>query len=713
MDGKKITIVVGIMAALTALLLATEIITAEPLFKTTINEEQNWKKLEGYGMEILAPYKVKCQWNNPKSDHALCEVPIIITNKNIVDVNLGSNKLDNIFKTNVKNIKYLISYDWHWVERDIVNWTCFDIVFDDTNNDTIAEEKCTYRIKWQAFENYEPLRTNEFDKLAKNATISIKMLFESPVFQKNNFNISLDTVLGRMILDPDIMVCTDITASGKYFITAPIVADVNYCINISSGGVILDGQHFPIIADSASRDYGLHIDKMDNITVYDLDMNGFDTYAVHSLMSDIVTFDNVNCIEPIDDGYYLGQGNDIIIKNSYVHASNPSSKDCGIFTTFVERLVIENTNISNSSYGINIDEPRKTVIKNVRLEYNGYFDLSTSCDYYRDLGLINVESANNKPILFINESGSAIYNWNNVSEIVVCKADNSIIENVTILNIGFKNNGIKISNSDNLIIRNSTIARTKNGIDVSSGASNNLTIYANNISYSNMQGIYLYASSTSDHTIYNNTFLFTSDDAIYLRYADNVQIYRNWMKLRGASNYYCVYLAAGADNATVYNNYCYVITGEWFRDYAGTSFFNTTKKLGYRIDGPDYGNYIGGNWYSNSSEDYREVCEDDDKDGFCDNALRCGTGCMDYLPLSDEYSGAPPGPSTCACESGLKLGNPVDCSENCVIGACSVGTDVTTYNSGTIRTNGSVTDISSTTPSSGCRIVIGEGLLWG
>ena len=73
---------------------------------------------------------------------------------------------------------------------------------------------------------------------------------------------------------------------------------------------------------------------------------------------------------------------------------------------------------------------------------------------------------------------------------------------------------------------------------------------------------------------------------------------------------------------------------------------NTTMQNGTRIYG--LGPYIGGNYYTNSTNDgFSDTCADADMNGFCDSTITfcqgpfmCGT---DYLPLSNEYP-APPAP---------------------------------------------------------------------
>jgi parallel beta-helix repeat protein len=114
-----------------------------------------------------------------------------------------------------------------------------------------------------------------------------------------------------------------------------------------------------------------------------------------------------------------------------------------------------------------------------------------------------------------------------------------------------------------------------------------------------------------NNIIYNNIIQNNTEYGIYLYKSQNNLIYNNLFN--NTNNFYF--------DGTIYSNY-----------------WNTTKQLGQRIYSP--GNYIGGNYWTNSTGNgYSDICVDDDKDGFCDlpyDLFGDGTN-VDYLPLSDEY----------------------------------------------------------------------------
>ncbi|MGF3555350.1 MAG: right-handed parallel beta-helix repeat-containing protein, partial [Thermoplasmatota archaeon] len=123
-----------------------------------------------------------------------------------------------------------------------------------------------------------------------------------------------------------------------------------------------------------------------------------------------------------------------------------------------------------------------------------------------------------KPIVYYNNTAVNISNWNNnVSEIILCNADYSIINNVNISSSVRKSIGILLTLTDYANITNTNINNSYNGIYLKSGSNN---VFVNVSSTSNdFFGFYLSSSS-------NNVFVNVSANAndycgFYLLYGSN------------------------------------------------------------------------------------------------------------------------------------------------------------------------------------------------
>ena len=109
---------------------------------------------------------------------------------------------------------------------------------------------------------------------------------------------------------------------------------------------------------------------------------------------------------------------------------------------------------------------------------------------------INVTGTDNKPIVFFNSSVQ-IQNWNNnVSEIILCGADYSVIDNLTMNYTDKKNNGLILVATQHTNITNSLFANLYEGIFIKYGSNYNQLV--NITTVDNYQGIYLrYADSNT------------------------------------------------------------------------------------------------------------------------------------------------------------------------------------------------------------------------
>lgn len=196
-----------------------------------------------------------------------------------------------------------------------------------------------------------------------------------------------------------------------------------------------------------------------------------------------------------------------------------------------------------------------------------------------------VINANSRIGIYVSSNQNVIRN-NTVSNNdyglqLISSSYNTLSNNTIINNVG---RGVQMTSSNNNMLFNNSLSNSNIGIFLESSKGNILS--SNNISNNNPHGIYLYSSSSN--SIYNNLFKNTIN-AFF--------------------------------GSTIYNN-------QW----------NITKTEGINLMG---GPYLGGNFWDNPSETgFSRTCEDNDRDGICDQSLALyGSSNIDYLPLTFKPEG--------------------------------------------------------------------------
>jgi len=427
--------------------------------------------------------------------------------------------------------------------------------------------------------------------------------------------------------------CTTLdNPGGNYLLDSDITdSSTSNCMDITANNVVLDCQGNTIDGND-DADAGINLGSfVTNITIKNCILKDWDTEAItFAGLNHNVTIDNVTIFSSPDDGIYCTGSDFLIINNSNISAGPSGDVDAGLNMLNCDKYTIENTVFLNSWKGIIDDsgDGPKTIT-------NTNFSSHVGFDFYMngyggdcELKLTNVLGTDGLPIYFTNETVT-LNNWNNnVSEIILCDADNSVINNLTMKEGSIRNNGLLIESSDNVNITNSSISG-KELIDIS--GSSNILLENNYFNYSDW---YMVRIAGGSSTIYNNTFYNGDSYELYLFGSDNNNISYNIFE---DSSDYLLY-GVGEDGNLIYNN-LFNSSGEpatISTGIDGDNYFNTTKQSGTRIFGD--GVNIGGNYYVNSSGSYSENCADVDYDGFCDTALTTTDGAIDYLSLSDEYN---------------------------------------------------------------------------
>lgn len=464
--------------------------------------------------------------------------------------------------------------------------------------------------------------------------------------------------------------CQTITESGKYILTSSLNGKTtSSCINIDVADVFFDCQGYTIdgndIADYAIDIYG---ETYDNVNISNCVLNDWDNYAIRVYSADNIYIKNVTTTSLPDSAISItGSSNNINIFNSSLTVG---SNDYGvyIYNTPTDISIID-TNISYGYYGIYIRDASAVILKNI-YSYNAayfavYFKNPLSCNTIFE----NV-STQIAPIVFYNTSTS-ISNWNNnVSGIILCDANNSLLNNISIEGVGTLKNGIILTATkgnvlENITINNSKFKNSRQSIvadvqtlkdiiisnNVFNSTESNAIVLVPDLTVGNLKNINISNNSfistgfraldlsySNDSVISNNFFYDCSIAAIYASGNNNLSIFSNKINDSG----YCLYVGG---NVKFFNNLCYTPSGAYFVSGGGTNEWNISLQLGDRVIGD--GVYIGGNAWINESGNngFYYTCIDTDTDGICDEDFdvvnkdnNCsGVTDCDYAPLSNKY----------------------------------------------------------------------------
>jgi parallel beta-helix repeat protein len=326
------------------------------------------------------------------------------------------------------------------------------------------------------------------------------------------------------------------------------------------------------------------------------------------------TIDGIN----LGDGIRLESKNNITIKNCILTDWNN-----GIYSYFSDNIILENLKFDRNNLDIYM------------------YGTRTKCHW----NLINVTGTGNNSIVFFNTSNIVIKDWNNnASEIILCGADNSVIDNITLNYNALTLVGTSYTNISNSFFNNSRIYLfsssnyntfsniTTNGIFFDTW--NQYNTLSNIVTRNSTIGIELHYYEQFNN--FSNITVDSNRDGIRIGYhSDNNIIKDSIIK----NNYYGIYFESVGGNL-IYNNLFNNTINVY---YWGGSFgnkFNTTRQVGTRIYSA--GTEIGGNYWTNpSGNGYSDTCTDADRDGFCDQPYILYSDTykdIDYLPLSNKYA---------------------------------------------------------------------------
>ncbi|MFH1642989.1 MAG: LamG-like jellyroll fold domain-containing protein, partial [Nanoarchaeota archaeon] len=454
--------------------------------------------------------------------------------------------------------------------------------------------------------------------------------------------------------------CSNLTQAGAtYYLDADIIdSSTNYCIKLVADNITFDCQGHTIDGDDIA-DYGVGLSSSANSTLRNCIITDWDTYGLFVFSSsENSLIENVNISSCIDYGIYLSSDN-----VTFVNVNSSSNGQYGIFIAGAARSTIINSTFSNNSiYDFFIDDD---------------VDLPGDCDH----ALINVNGTGNKPIAFFSNTAVTLEHWNNnVSEIFICNASGSVLNNITLT--GDENNGIyllhasdstltdinvtgmygglqiyyasgtKISNlhsslsdgrglslinSDSVEVSNSTISYNGFGGILLSSSDNcvlsNLTVF-----YNGGRGVSITGDSNtvknsniSNHSISTSSYgLWISGNSnkfVNVIFSNNRQavvfdnsVNNNFLinsTIEGCTSSPIQLINPGSNNK-IYNNLLKNINKVSFIAVSTTNKWNTTSSSATNIIGDPA---FGGNYWTNSTGNgFSDTCTDADGNGYCDSA---------------------------------------------------------------------------------------------
>ncbi len=571
-------------------------------------------KIENYnGIIIASELEHSCSWkpDSINDGYKVCNPEVIIWNRRTypIPINLIKNNIDlsitRAYKNNKLNIFYSTNYEIY--EETKTNSTCN------------RENNCNYNVSKIRFTNWK-----EFDGSQKNipanTLIGVRLNFELPQYNSASWNFTYTPL--NFILDPDISDCGTLSTDGAtYTLTDDITNSASTtCMDVTGDNITLDCQNHLIDGTDASISRGIEQGSANtNLTVKNCNLT--DWFA----------------------GIETG-------KNSTITDTRISSTtNYGILMNG-ENVNISNVNISeNTRYGIYFSSSGFSNVENSYLINNAFADafivysaVSTRCDNT----LNNVTGTDYKPIFYYNDTVT-IEHWdNNVSQIILCGASNSVINNITLNHTGInRNNPLLITATDNMVIENSTFRNLDTGIYLY--GSNNNEIRNVYIEDSDWYGIYI--RNDADGNLVENTTILDADlTGIYMGSISDNNIIRD-SKISESGGQGIDFDIAPTNNQ-IYNNLLNNTDNVDFSQSEVYNSWNTTKQSGTNILNTN-NIYIGGNYYTNSSSTgFSDTCEDSNLDGFCDfpynistdspctEGVNCSSLNADFLPLSDEFS---------------------------------------------------------------------------
>jgi len=352
-----------------------------------------------------------------------------------------------------------------------------------------------------------------------------------------------------------------------YTLTDNITSDADGIV-IERDNMTLDGAGYMVQGMGSGN--GINLTSRSNVTIRNMQIEAFNGYGIYIGYSSNNSITN-NTADSNGYGIYVWSSS---YNNLVNNTANSNGYGILLQSSSSINILKGNTIDSNVVAGIYLSSgSSRNILTNNMAKENGMYDIQV---WANEISVCNnmIENntgSGNRPIKFFNSS--VTLQDEILSELILCNADNSYIDNVTILGSeGLGNNGILIwqttnsnftnidsssnyigiyiySSSNNTISENSATANGVAGICLVYSSNNN-AIIGNNATANSIYGIWL--DSSSNNTISGNIATANGQDGICLSYSSNSNtIGGNNI----ANNEYGIKLVESSNNRLYHNNF--------------------------------------------------------------------------------------------------------------------------------------------------------------
>ena len=459
------------------------------------------------------------------------------------------------------------------------------------------------------------------------------------------------------------------SSGDKIYLTQDLSGISGNCIDFNGmDNVTFDCQNNFIQGDTTG--YGIYLNESSeqnsNNNVRNCNVTKFN-YGVYFKNSDNNTLTNIIANSNTQYGFYLSYSSN----NTLTNITANSNSNVGLYLFYSPSNIFTNTTTNSNQFGIESTYSSYSTLTNIITQGNNQYDIYfyISSDSQCNNNFTNIIGSGGRSIEYYNYSTTI--QDKELSELILCNADDSVVNNITIRGSdSIKNNGILTFRTDNTNLSNvnssdnyhgfyfysstnnaltniTANSNSQRGFYIRSGSNNNTLI---NITANSNSQYGLLLSSSSNNTLTSITANSNTQDGIFLGSSSNntltsitansntqngIYLYNSNSNIINNSHIknntqYGIYFSS-SNNNTIYNN-IFNNTLNYYNASAGlTNYFNTTKTSGANIIG---GSWRGGNyWGYPNGTGFSDTCTDSDSDGICDSSYGVDGENYDYLPL--------------------------------------------------------------------------------
>ncbi|RZB29496.1 MAG: hypothetical protein AEth_01131 [Candidatus Argoarchaeum ethanivorans] len=346
---------------------------------------------------------------------------------------------------------------------------------------------------------------------------------------------------------------------------------------------------------NSNDEYGICLSSSSSNTLTNSTANSNNEYGIYLSSSSNNTLTNNTANSNHDHGIYLSSSNNNTLTNS---TANSNKYYHGIYlSSSNNNTLTSNTANSNDDHGISLSSSSNNTLTNNTAKENSKFDLfihATSVSHCNNK-IDNTTGSGDRPIRYFNSSVSL--SDEDLSELILCNADHSDINNITVEGSSTKkNNGILLVQTDFSNLMDINSSNNYYGIYLKSYSCNN-SLTNNTMTKNSQDGIYLRDSCTNN-TIKNNSVYSNSHSGIYLNdHSNNNTIINN--SVHSNSLYGGIYLNDYSNNNAIENNTISSNSdGISFRDASNNAIENNT--ISSNSDGISFGDASNNNAIENN-----------------------------------------------------------------------------------------------------------------